>query len=315
MVLKPSEDRADQRHHLFARSCTRRACRPACSTSSTATGPAVGAAMSAHPDIDMMSFTGSTRAGIAGGQGRRRRPSSAWRRSWAASRPTSCSTTPISARPSVRRRQQHDDQLRPVLQRADAHARAARASMDEVERHRQGGRRAGRRSAIRTTPSKASARWSARRSSNKIQRLIQEGIDEGATLVAGGPGRPEGLEPRLLRAADRVRQRDQRHDHRARRDLRAGARDPALRARGRGDRDRQRHDYGLAAYVQSGDDRARPRRWPRSCAPARCTSTARRCDTAAPFGGYKQSGNGREWGEYGFDEFLEIKAVLGYQAA
>ncbi len=55
---------------------------------------------------------------------------------------------------------------------------------------------------------------------NKIQGLIQKGIDEGATLVAGGTGRPEGLDDRLLRKAHRLRQRHQRHDHRPRGNLR-----------------------------------------------------------------------------------------------
>ncbi len=63
---------------------------------------------------------------------------------------------------------------------------------------------------------------------NKIQALIQKGIDEGATLVTGGVGRPEGLNRGYYRAADGVRKRDQRHDHRARGNLRAGAVDPAL---------------------------------------------------------------------------------------
>ena len=52
--------------------------------------------------------------------------------------------------------------------------------------------------------------------------------------------------------------------------------------------------------------------WRPSCAPGRSPSTARRATWRAPFGGYKQSGNGREWGEYGFEEFLEVKAVMGY---
>ena len=50
--------------------------------------------------------------------------------------------------------------------------------------------------------------------------------------------------------------------------------------------------------------------WPPSCGPGRSRVNGAPGDMAAPFGGYKQSGNGREWGKYGFEEFLEIKAVL-----
>ena len=60
-------------------------------------------------------------------------------------------------------------------------------------RHRQGGGRERPRSAIRTA-TRRSARWSRETQWNKIQGLIQKGIDEGATLVTGGPGRPEGLD-------------------------------------------------------------------------------------------------------------------------
>ena len=56
-----------------------------------------------------------------------------------------------------------------------------------------------------------------------------------------------------------------------------------------------------------------PAGWRASCAPAKCSVNGAPGDMAAPFGGYKQSGNGREWGKFGFEEFLEVKAVLGYQ--
>ena len=71
--------------------------------------------------------------------------------------------------------------------------------------------------------------------------------------------------------------------------------------------------YGLSGYISSGD-------------PERAKKIARRMrtgnvhlngapgDQKAPFGGYKQSGNGREWGEYGFEEFLEVKAIMGYNS-
>jgi aldehyde dehydrogenase (NAD+) len=72
--------------------------------------------------------------------------------------------------------------------------------------------------------------------------------------------------------------------------------------------------YGLSGYVQSGDiDHAR-----RVAAQLRTGNVhlnGAGPDFAAPFGGFKQSGNGREWGVFGFEEFLEVKAVMGYNAA
>ena len=72
--------------------------------------------------------------------------------------------------------------------------------------------------------------------------------------------------------------------------------------------------YGLAGYVQSGD-LAHARRVASELRAGQVNLNNAAGDMAAPFGGYKQSGNGREWGKYGFEEFLEIKAVLGYQPA
>ena len=72
--------------------------------------------------------------------------------------------------------------------------------------------------------------------------------------------------------------------------------------------------YGLSGYVQSGDaDRAR--NVANQLRAGNVHVNGAGADFNAPFGGYGQSGNGREWGEYGFEEFLEIKAVMGYDAA
>ncbi len=134
---------------------------------------------------------------------------------------------------------------------------------------------------------------------NKIQASIQKGIDEGATLVTGGVGRPEGLEPRLLCAPDGVRQRHQRHDHRARRNLRAGAVDLALR-HAKPTRSPMANDtvYGLSGYVQSGNIE-HARNVAAQLRTGNVHLNGAGADFKAPFGGYKQSGNGREWGEFG----------------
>ena len=72
--------------------------------------------------------------------------------------------------------------------------------------------------------------------------------------------------------------------------------------------------YGLAGYVQSGD-LGHARKIASQLRAGQVNLNGAPGDMSAPFGGYKQSGNGREWGKYGFEEFLEIKAVLGYQPA
>jgi aldehyde dehydrogenase (NAD+) len=145
---------------------------------------------------------------------------------------------------------------------------------------------------------------------DKIQALIQKGIDEGATLVAGGTGRPEGLEkgfyvkPTVFANVT--------NDMTVAREEIFG---PVLTIIGYDNVDHAIEiandtEYGLAGYVAGADlEKAR--------------AVARRIRTGwvvindgfdfnCPFGGFKKSGNGREWGEFGFDEYLEIKGILGY---
>ncbi|MET0179169.1 MAG: aldehyde dehydrogenase family protein, partial [Novosphingobium sp.] len=145
---------------------------------------------------------------------------------------------------------------------------------------------------------------------NDIQRYIELGIAEGAQVVAGGPGRPEGIDKGWF-----VRPTVFVTDNAA-----TVAREeifgPVLCVIGYDDLDHaveiaNDSDFGLAGYV-SGEDQET------------CREVARRMRTGwvsinggfdfhAPFGGYKRSGNGREWGEFGFHEYLEIKSLLGYE--
>ena len=144
----------------------------------------------------------------------------------------------------------------------------------------------------------------------KIQRLIQAGIDEGAELVTGGPGRPENLNrgyyvrPTVFAGVS--------NDMTIAREEIFGPVLTILPYRSEEEVVRLANEtiYGLAAYVQSSDIKH-----------ARKVAAQMRAgnvhlnypvgDTAAPFGGYKQSGNGREWGKYGMEDFLEVKAIAG----
>ncbi len=72
--------------------------------------------------------------------------------------------------------------------------------------------------------------------------------------------------------------------------------------------------YGLSGYVQSGSIE-HARKVAAQLRTGNVHLNGANADFTAPFGGYKQSGNGREWGDFGFEEFLEVKAVLGYEKA
>lgn len=144
---------------------------------------------------------------------------------------------------------------------------------------------------------------------NKIQALIEKGIEEGANLVSGGPGKPEGLATGYY-VKPTVFSRVNNQMTIAREEIFGpviclipyGSDEEAIQIA---------NDtlYGLSAYVSGSLDRSQ-----KIAAQLRAGNVhinGAPVDFANPFGGYKQSGNGREWGEAGFEEFLETKAVLG----
>jgi aldehyde dehydrogenase (NAD+) len=269
-------------------------------------GPGVGAAISSHPDVDMVSFTGSTRAGVEVAR---------------------------NAAPTVKRVSQELGGKSPniVLDDADfAKSVAAGASvmmmnsgqscnapsrmlvpnsrMDEaiaVARETAAAVKVGDpndKSAMGPVASKAQF--------DKIQGLIQKGIDEGATVAVGGKGRPDGLDTGYY-----VKPTVFAHVTNDMTIAREEIFGPVLCILGYDDLDQALEiandtEYGLAGYVSAADlDKARDvaRR-------IRAGSVAinHAFDMNAPFGGYKRSGNGREWGQFAFDEYLETKATLGY---
>ncbi|HWC20346.1 MAG TPA: aldehyde dehydrogenase family protein, partial [Terriglobales bacterium] len=145
----------------------------------------------------------------------------------------------------------------------------------------------------------------------KVQRFINLGIDEGAKLVAGGPGRPEGLERGYFVKPTVFG--DVHNEMRIAREEIFGPVLSIIPYRDEEDAVRISNDsvYGLSSYVASGDiDRAR--RLAKRLRTGNVHINDARLDFGSCFGGYKQSGNGREWGEAGLGEFLELKAILGY---
>ncbi len=274
-------------------------------------GPGVGAAISAHPGIDMVSFTGSTRAGILvakaaadtvkrvaqelGGKSANVILDDADFAKAIGGGVTGCLLNSGQSCNAPTR----------MLVPASRHAEAV-----EIARAAAAAAKVGDPFTDGTTlgPVVSEAQW------NKIQGLIQQGIDEGATLVTGGTGRPDGLtrgyyvRPTVFA--------DVRNDMTIAREEAFGPVLSILPYRDEEDAIRIANDtpYGLSGYVSSGD-LERARRVAARLRTGNVHVNGAGADFAAPFGGYKQSGNGREWGVFGFEEFLEVKAVLGYAAS
>jgi aldehyde dehydrogenase (NAD+) len=270
-------------------------------------GPTVGAAIAAHPGIDMVSFTGSTRAGVEvartaaptvkrvtqelGGKSANiilddadlKRAVEGGVRSCFTNSGQSCNAPTRMLVP----RQRHDEAVQI--------ARAAAEKMVVGDPRGEG---------TKLGPVVSQAQF------DKIQRLIQAGIDEGATLVTGGPGRPDGLQrgyyvrPTVFA--------DVRNDMTIAREEIFGPVLSILPYDSEEEAIRIANDtpYGLSGYVSSSDTE-RALRVAARLRTGNVHLNGAGADFSAPFGGYKQSGNGREWGEYGFEEFLEVKAVMG----
>ncbi len=270
-------------------------------------GPTVGAAISSHPGIDMVSFTGSTRAGVQVAKGAAdtvKRVS----QELGGKSPNIIlddADLPRAVAAGVKACFMNSGQscnaptrmLVPRGRHAEAIA-AARAAAEETvvgDPQTEG---------VAIGPVVSEAQF------KKIQGLIEAGIKEGAELVAGGPGRPDGIKKGYY-----VRPTvfaNVRNDMTIAREEVFGPVLAILPYDSEEEAVKIANDtpYGLSGYVQSAD-------------PARALRVAARLRTGnvhvngagadfnAPFGGYKQSGNGREWGTYGFEEFLEVKAIMG----
>jgi aldehyde dehydrogenase (NAD+) len=270
-------------------------------------GPVVGAAMAAHPGIDMMSFTGSTRAGTqvakAAADTVKRVAQELGGKS--ANILLDDADFPRMVKHGVRACFNNSGQscnaptrmLVPRPRLAEAVAIAKETADATVVGDPQG-----EKTGLGPVASKMQF--------EKVQKLIEKGITEGADLVTGGLGRPQGLDrgyyvrPTVFANV--------RNDMTIAREEIFGPVLCILPYDSEDDAVRIANDtpYGLSGYVSSGD----PERAFRVASRLRTGNVhlnGATVDYAAPFGGYKQSGNGREWGEFGFEEFLEVKAVMG----
>ena len=149
---------------------------------------------------------------------------------------------------------------------------------------------------------------------DKIQGLIQVGIDEGARVVAGGVGRADGFDrgyyvkPTVFAGVH--------NDMTIAREEIFGPVLVMIPFKDEADAIRIANDtpYGLAGYIQSGD-LERARRVARKVRAGSVYLNGNGQDYCSPFGGYKQSGNGREWGAFGLHDFLEVKVINGFYPA
>ncbi|HEX2592855.1 MAG TPA: aldehyde dehydrogenase family protein [Rhizomicrobium sp.] len=277
-------------------------------------GPTVGEAMSSHPGIDMMSFTGSTRAGTAVARAAadtvKRVSQELGGKSPNIVLEDADLTKAVSG--GVMQMMTNSGQSCNAPSRMfvpkgknDQAIAIAKATADAVKVVNPSDPNAGPGS---IGPVVSEAQY------NKIQGLIKKGIEEGATLVSGGLGRPEGMNrgyyvrPTVFANVT--------NDMTIAREEIFGPVLAMLPYDGEENAIQMANDtvYGLSGYVQSGDiEHAR-----KVAARIRAGNVhvnGSGADFSQPFGGYKQSGNGREWGEYGFEEFLETKAVLGFAPA
>lgn len=274
-------------------------------------GPGVGTAMASHPGIDAISFTGSTGAGI---------------------------DVAIKAAPTVKRVGQElgGKSANIILEDADLAAEVEKGvrlcfrnsgqSCNSPTRMIVPAARMAEAAELAKSiaesirvgaPDDADAEMGpvvSKRQWDKIQGYIRSGIEEGATLVTGGPDLPDGFErgyyvkptvfadvtPSMTIAREEIF-------------------GPVLAILGFKDEEdaiRIANDtpFGLAAYVSSGDAE-RARQVARRLDAGMVHINMAVADPKAPFGGTKQSGNGREWGVFGIEEYLEVKAIMGWNAA
>ena len=268
-------------------------------------GPNVGAVIASHPDVDMVSFTGSTRAGILVAQ---------------------------AAAPTVKRVTQELGGKSPniIFDDADLESAVSGGVMRMMSNTGQSCNAPSRmlvqssvydqaveiakqaaQSVVVDQPTSQGGHigpLSSRVQFEKVQGLIEKGISEGATLVAGGLGKPEGfnsgyfVKPTVFAGVNNQMTIAQEEIF-----------GPVL-AMIPFDTEEQAIEiandtpYGLAAYF-STSNAERARRVGSQLRAGMVSVNSASQDYAAPFGGYKQSGNGREWGEFGFDDYLEIKGI------
>jgi len=308
VVLKPSEI-APLSAVLFAQICHDAGVPPGVFNLIHGLGPEVGAHLAAHADVDMVSFTGSTRAGTAvaalAAPTVKRVAQELGGKSANIILPSADMAAAVRAGVQGcfgNTGQSCDAPTRLFVPRAalaQAEAVAAQVAAEVVIGDT-------RDPATTMGPLVSGLQY------DKVQALIAAGMSEGARLICGGPGRPEGVNrgwfvrPTVFSEVT--------NDMTIARDEIFG---PVLCILPYDTVDEaiaQANDtvYGLAAYVSG--DLAEARAVARQLRAGQVSINSPDWDVFAPFGGYKQSGNGREYADWGIRDFCEVKALVGWGA-
>jgi aldehyde dehydrogenase (NAD+) len=308
MVLKPSE-MAPLSAQLFAEMVDEAGFPDGVFNMIHGTGASVGDALTSHPEVDMISFTGSTRAGVQIAKNAADTVKRVAQELGGKSANIVFADSDLEA--AVKRGVAHcfsntgqscNAPTRMLIEQSvydEAVAIAARAAKET-----QLGDPMAKGAHLGPVVSKAHY--------DKIQGLIQVGIDEGAQLVAGGTGRADGFDrgyyvkPTIFAGV-----------HNKMRIAQEEVFGPVLvlipfKDEANAIAIANDSPYGLYAYVQTGD-MVRARRIARLMRAGGVSINGTSQDYMAPFGGYKQSGNGREYGKYGLHDFLEIKSISGFR--
>lgn len=273
-------------------------------------GPGVGAPLSSHPDVEMVSFTGSTRAGRliskAAAEDIKRVSLELGGKSANIILPNADLAKAVSK--GVQSMMMNSGQscnapsrmLVPVEKHAEAVAIAKQTAegLSVNDPYAEG---------VYLGPVSSDVQY------NKIQALIQAGIDEGAELVTGGVGKPEGLEqgyyvkPTIFAGAN--------NQMTVAREEIFGPVLTMIPYQDEAEAVAIANDtpYGLSGYVY-GENLEEAAQVANQLRTGNVHLNGAGADTKGPFGGFKQSGNGREWGEFGLEEFLEVKALFGANA-
>ena len=307
MVLKPSEV-APLSAYLYAQVMHEAGVPAGVFNMLNGDGPVVGTALSKHPDVSMMSFTGSTRAGSLVAQNAAPTVKRVTQELGGKSPNIVLDDADLetAVTQGVMHMYQNTGQscnapsrmLVPAAKLAEAEAIAAKVTESVV---------VGDPAAEGTTmgPVVSEVQFT------KIQALLEKGVAEGAKVVTGGPGRPEGIDkgyfikPTVFSGVN--------NDMTIAREEIFGPVLAMIPYETEEEAIRVANDtpYGLAGYVQSGD-MGHAREVASKIRAGNIHINGAAGGFEVPFGGFKQSGNGREWGHHGFTDFLEIKAVEGY---
>ena len=273
------------------------------------TGPEAGAALTSHKDVDMVSFTGSTRAGVEIAKS-----AAPTVKRVAQELGGKSANVILDTLDETRFQQAVSNGVTACMMNSGQSCNAPTRMLVPAGRAEKAAEIAAAAaegvtvgdpvsSGAAIGPVVSETQW------KKVQGLIEKGLEEGARAVAGGPGRPDGLDrgyyvrPTVFADAN--------NDMTIAREEVFGPVLTIIPYKDEDDAVAIANDtpYGLSGYVYGSDD-ADAARVARRMRTGNVHLNGASVNMAAPFGGYKQSGNGREWGEYGLEEFLETKAIM-----